>query len=66
MKNYDFTGEKNNYCKLSDEQVKEIFIEAKAKKSTYREIAKKYSISHSQVYKIYNSKTRKYLDLHRS
>ena len=63
MKNYNFVGEKNNNCKLTDDQVREIFTEAKAKNSTYREIAKKYGISHAQVYKISNRKIRNYLDL---
>jgi DNA invertase Pin-like site-specific DNA recombinase len=66
MGNYNFKGENNNHSKLTDKQVNEIFKAVEAKTSSYRKIGAEYSVSHSQVYKIYNGKTRTYLDLHKS
>ena len=58
MKNYNFKGEKNNYSKLSDGEVKQIRELAERKNLTYRKIASMFGVTHSHVYKIVKGKTR--------
>jgi hypothetical protein len=59
MGKYNFAGEKNNNCKLTDDQVDKIHAIAKSKSKTYRQIALMFNVSHAQVYKIVNGKSRK-------
>ena len=58
MGNYNFKGERNNNCKLTDDQVDQIKILARTKSKTYRQIAVLYNVSHAHVYKIVNGKSR--------
>ena len=58
MGNYDFKNEKNNNCKLTNDQVDQIKILAACKTKTYRQIAALYNVSHAHVYKIVHDKTR--------
>lgn len=58
MGNYHFKGEKNNNCKLSDKEIKELKKEWKSGSWTLRKMAVRYGISHSHVYKIIHDKTR--------
>jgi predicted XRE-type DNA-binding protein len=58
MKNYNFKGENNNYCKLSDADVGLIKQIAESKKLSYRKIAAMFGVTHSHVYKIVKGKTR--------
>lgn len=58
MGKYNFVGERNNNCKLTDDQVNQIKTIAKSKSKTYRQIAVLYNVSHAHVYKIVNGKTR--------
>jgi predicted XRE-type DNA-binding protein len=58
MGNYNFKGEKNNYCKLTDADVGLIKQIAASKKLSYRKIAAMFGVTHSHVYKIVQGKTR--------
>ena len=58
MKNYNFKGEKNNYCKLTDADVELIRQIASRKNLSYRKIATMFNVTHSHVYKIVKGKTR--------
>jgi Mor family transcriptional regulator len=58
MAKYDFKNEKNNNCKLTNDQVAQIHIIAKSKSKTYRQLAAMFNVSHAHVYKIVNGKTR--------
>jgi hypothetical protein len=58
MGNYNFKGEKNNNCKLTDGQIDQIHAIAATKTKTYRQIALMFNVTHAHVYKIVNGKTR--------
>jgi len=58
MGKYDFKNEKNNNCKLTNNQVDQIKTIAKSKSKTYRQIAQMFNVSHAHIYKIINGKTR--------
>ena len=58
MKNYNFKGEKNNYCKLSDKDVQLIREIVESKKLSYRKIAALFNVTHSHIFKIVKGLTR--------
>ena len=58
MANYNFKGENNNYCKLSDSDVGLIKQIAESKKLSYRKIAAMFGVTHSHVFKIVKGLTR--------
>jgi DNA-binding Lrp family transcriptional regulator len=58
MGNYNFKGENNNYCKLSDKDVGLIREMAKNTNITYRKLANIFGVSHAHIYKVVKGKTR--------
>jgi hypothetical protein len=58
MGNYNFKGEKNNYCKLTDKDVELIRQFAESNRTTYRKLAALFNVSHAHIYKIVKGKTR--------
>jgi hypothetical protein len=58
MGNYNFKGEKNNYCKLKDKDVELIRAMANLKETSYRKLASLFGVSHAHIFKIVKGKTR--------
>ena len=58
MANYNFKGENNNYCKLSDKDVELIREMVKNTNITYRKLGQIFGVSHAHIYKVVKHKTR--------
>ena len=57
-------GESHNMAKLKDDDVRQIFNEARSRSSTQREIAKKYGVTQSAISNILTGKLWRHLNLH--